>query len=478
MGALMGTLQLGCSGSDELEASGDEAGLGTVIFELSAVPQNVACIRIAVTGAQFVVKDFSVAPGQATSSLLMSRLPLGPVDIAGAAYNQSCTSIGSNAAAWVADPSNVVLEAGIVSTLDLTFRRNNAVTANVNFVGNVEALEAGGDATVAVIEGEVYAWGTLASAYYPTPAKVSNLTGIASVGLSSTHGCAVNGVGVASCWGHNANGQIGPNGTIGTYAVTPVQVTGSGYTMIATGGGSSCAVELGMSRFWCWGKNVPGLTPTSPLTQSVTPVNVSAAVGGAPRAVALGADHACVAGPNGTVTCWGKSSSGQVVPGMSPPTISQGLPGITTAVDVAVGNSSSYAVLADGTIQAWGQNWEGQLGDGTSQDRTTLVKVIGVSNAVQVVAGAAHACALMEDGSVKCWGDNSSAQLGDESAVDSAKPVAPANLPPVEKLAAGTSHTCALTLDHEIYCWGSNAAMQMADGTRNTAFAPKAVRLP
>ena len=57
------------------------------------------------------------------------------------------------------------------------------------------------------------------------------------------------------------------------------------------------------------------------------------------------------------------------------PAIVSGLP--SAAVQIAVGTSSSYAMLVDGSVWAWGSNLYGQLGDGTSTDRLSPVRIEG-----------------------------------------------------------------------------------------------------
>lgn len=52
------------------------------------------------------------------------------------------------------------------------------------------------------------------------------------------------------------------------------------------------------------------------------------------------------------------------------------LPG--RAVDLAAGTAHVCAALADGGVWCWGANFAGQLGDGTRQDSTEAVRVVGL----------------------------------------------------------------------------------------------------
>lgn len=79
----------------------------------------------------------------------------------------------------------------------------------------------------------------------------------------------------------------------------------------------------------------------------------------------------------------GGNSSGQLGDGTtansSTPVKVGGLTGVTA---ISAGNNDSIAIKSDGTVWAWGWNWYGQLGNtttiGTNTDNRTPVKVIGL----------------------------------------------------------------------------------------------------
>ena len=71
---------------------------------------------------------------------------------------------------------------------------------------------------------------------------------------------------------------------------------------------------------------------------------------------------------------------------------------------VAAGSGYSLAVALDGTVWAWGGNQFGQLGDGTTTNRLTPVRVSGLHDVVAVAAGCAQSLALASDGTVWAWG--------------------------------------------------------------------------
>lgn len=71
----------------------------------------------------------------------------------------------------------------------------------------------------------------------------------------------------------------------------------------------------------------------------------------------------------------------------------------------------SAAITSDGSLWVWGASEAGQLGDGTTQDRLTPIKVM--DNVVDVELGELHYTAITEDGSLYAWGINQLGQVGD-----------------------------------------------------------------
>ena len=80
---------------------------------------------------------------------------------------------------------------------------------------------------------------------------------------------------------------------------------------------------------------------------------------------------------------------------------------------VAAGHSHSMILKQDGSVWATGSNVHGQLGDGSTTDRQSFVKV--KSSVTAVAAGFGHSMVLTQDGVVWATGWNLHGQFGDGS---------------------------------------------------------------
>jgi alpha-tubulin suppressor-like RCC1 family protein len=247
---------------------------------------------------------------------------------------------------------------------------------------------------------------------------------------------------------------------------------------IAAGEAHSCALTVG-GGVKCWGRNRNGQLGDGTTEDRSTPVDVVGLTGGV-EAIAVGQSHTCALMTEGGVKCWGANYSGQLGDGTTEnrntPADVVGLTGEVEAM--TAGGSHTCALMVGGGVKCWGRNRNGQLGDGTTENRNTPVAVVGLASGVVAIAGGGlHTCALTVGGGVKCWGWNGFGQLGDGTTEDRSTPVAVVGLESgVAVIAAGATfygtHTCALTTGARIKCWGFNSHGQLGDGTTRRRSTP------
>lgn len=157
------------------------------------------------------------------------------------------------------------------------------------------------------------------------PALVDGLGPVAQLVASYAHTCAVLIDGSMRCWGYNANGQLGQGMTSTAGTPKPVLLPNGRTAKAACSGyAHSCAV-LDDGAVACWGYNARGqsgagsafadggITPTVSLQPQVVAgvANV--------RALTCGGQHTCALHINGSLTCWGSNSRGQLGRGAADP---------------------------------------------------------------------------------------------------------------------------------------------------------------
>ena len=133
-----------------------------------------------------------------------------------------------------------------------------------------------------------------------------------------THTCALGSDAKAYCWGDNYHGQLGNNAT--TNAYTPVAVhqgqipSGVTLTQILASHEYTCALGSN-GKAYCWGSNEDGQLGNNSTTNALTPITVNQ--GQIPSGVtltqiSLGEHHTCVTDSSYKIYCWGKGNFGQL----------------------------------------------------------------------------------------------------------------------------------------------------------------------
>ncbi len=327
-------------------------------------------------------------------------------------------------------------------------------------------VSAGTDHSLAVgSDGYAYAWGNNnngqlgnnITSFSSVPVRVcdpstgSNVdTGLKAIQVSAGRlfSLAIDQDGNTWAWGNNDNGQLGNGNTRGTNTPQSVLLdpkhasTVLKAVQVSAGDFHSLAIDQD-GNTWAWGRNDYGQLGNG--NTSGTNANPT------PSSVLLDPKHAST---------------------------------VLKAVQVSAGGSLSLAIDQDGNTWAWGHNDYGQLGNGSTsslrnpvpssvllnpKDTSTVLK------AVQVSAGWAHSLAVDTDGNAWAWGQNNYGKLGNNTTSDQHSPVkvfasdqSTSKAGPwlsTAQISAGGNHSLAIGKDGNTSAWGFNRYGQLGNGT-------------
>ena len=262
-----------------------------------------------------------------------------------------------------------------------------------------------------------------------------------------THICALLASGAIKCWGQNAYGQLGINGTANFGASSELGATwpavdldGNTAVAVSAGANHTCAI-LNSGDVTCWGLNNYGQLGygdttnrgSDDLGSSLETVNLGS--GRTATAIAAGGYFTCAVLDNGTLKCWGYNASGQLGQN-STTTLGDDANEMAnlTAINLGDGRTAksvytsrrsdldyTCAILDNDSLKCWGQNESGQLGVGDSNNRgdatgeMALLPTVNLGTgqtAAQVAMGEMHTCVLLTSTDIKCFGKGSGGQLG------------------------------------------------------------------
>ena len=341
---------------------------------------------------------------------------------------------------------------------------------------------------------------------------------VAQLAVGEFHSCVLLNDGTMKCWGNGNTGMLGSGDTFnrGDHPgengnnLSSVDV-GSGRTVvqIAMGNRFMC-VLLDDATVKCWGTGSSGMLGygdpdnrgDEPGEMGDNLPSVDLGAGRTAVQIAAGGGHSCAILDDATVKCWGSGSLGmlgygdQSTRGNQPGEMGDNLPSVDlgtgrTAVQIAIGNVHTCAILDDETVKCWGFGPLGQLGYGDTSTRGDEPEEMGDNlssvnlgtgrTAVQISAGNLHTCVLLNDATVKCWGFGFHGALGYGNF--NSHGIQPGemgdDLPTVDlgtgrtavQVSAGSDHTCALLDDDTVKCWGIGLSGRLGYGdilTRGT----------
>ncbi|MBI0090716.1 InlB B-repeat-containing protein [Bifidobacterium sp. W8113] len=256
-------------------------------------------------------------------------------------------------------------------------------------------------------DGTVYTWGSISRGWsydcssaqtvpitVKDPSDASGVLHAVQISTSWSFDMALGQDGYVYTWGYNAYGQLGNNTSDGI---------------------STNIFHPTPSRVFATGKSTAAAGPWLKAVQ-----------------VSAGGWHALAIDEDGNTWAWGYNGHGELGNGKTyanPVPVRVQYPkdaGTVAATQISAGFYHSLALDKEGNAWAWGRNDYGQLGDNTTSDRHSPVKVLASAqstssaepwlNPVQISAGWQHSLAVGTDGVAKAWGDNQYGQLGNPNA--------------------------------------------------------------
>jgi serine/threonine protein kinase/alpha-tubulin suppressor-like RCC1 family protein len=302
--------------------------------------------------------------------------------------------------------------------------------------------------------------------------RVLTTATMATVSASADHTCALARSGAIYCWGANDDGQLGTGD--GADHFSPTRVNGDRtYKAVAAGTGYTCALAT-TGDAYCWGRNSYGQLGTGSTASTPNPAKVATSV----KFVAITAStsHTCALDPVGTAYCWGQNSYGQLGDGS---TILRTVPvqvagGLLFRV-IAAGGAHTCAITTSDEPYCWGRNSYGQVGTGGMEQHDAPIAVTTgehLEHMTTITAGTVHTCSLGASGVAYCWGRNSYGQLGDGTTADHMTPIKVVGVGALTSIDASGSHTCAVTVTGTTVCWGDNSDGQLGDGSTTHRSTP------
>ena len=362
-------------------------------------------------------------------------------------------------------------------------------------------------------------WGMLGdgtTSVRTSPTQVGSATHWSQISAGSRHTCAITMNSAMYCWG---NDYYGEGGSASGMSTTPKLVAGNDWAQVEAGRLLTCALKIDRT-LWCGGTNIDGRTGLSTNTGStggfvqvgstsdnllltvgwrhgcviradarlhcsgaagtgMTSNNIqtrrsfqTVATGTAWTQIALGLQHSCAIDSGTEIWCWGWNENGQLgmINGNDGYNVPTKAPIGTGWTRITVGTSHTCGIKTGGGLWCWGGNWIGQLGDGTTDDRWSPVRIRSDLTWKSVAAGADHTCATTTGGALYCWGNNWTGQLGDGTTSTRITPrlITTASW---DEVSTGEVHSCATRTNGTLWCWGANWTGQVGDGTWAT---PKA----
>lgn len=197
------------------------------------------------------------------------------------------------------------------------------------------------------------------------PTQVGTDTDWASVTNGLAFSCAIKTNGDAYCWGDDTYGQIGNGTTTTTDQISPVAINQQGkWAKIDAGDDHACGIKIDGS-LWCWGHSTNGQLGNSMGSNQTSPQKI-ASYGDNWVDISAGSAYNCGISRDSLVYCWGNSNSGRIgnLYIYNDRYVLTLVSGSRNSAAVSAGNAHTCMMKANGSLSCTGSDSFGQLGNG------------------------------------------------------------------------------------------------------------------
>ena len=279
-------------------------------------------------------------------------------------------------------------------------------------------------------------------------------------------------------WGDNTYGELG-DGTVIAQS-SPEHIGTNSWSQVSIGTSFTLALKSDKT-LWSWGLNNFGQLGLN-LNYAAGGVNSPVLIDSANswKVISNGTSHAAAIKGDGSLWVWGLNNAGQLGDGT---TVNKSSPvklGSSSWSTVSCGASHTLGILTTGVLYGWGLNTSGQIGDLTLTNKSSPVLVSGpASTSWSIIFGAKggagyYSLGITTTGQLYGWGFNNSGQVGINTTTTVSSPVlvsGPASTS-WSFIAAGQSYSGAITSTGALYMWGDNTYGNLGDGTTVAKISP------
>lgn len=284
---------------------------------------------------------------------------------------------------------------------------------------------------------------------------------------------AIKDNGTLWAWGDNYAGTLG-DGTTDDKS-SPIQIgSDTNWSFISCGDNHTAAIKTD-GTLWIWGSNYNYQLGTNNASTVWASSPVQTSIGGNDWvSVSCGYGHTVALKSNGTMWTWGNGNDGQLgddqTGDRSSPVMNNY--GEDTWSKIHAGYDCTFGIKNDGTLWSFGLNAYGRLGDGTSQNRSSPVQVLG-SGTWKQVSAFQSTVGIKQDGTLWTWGYGSNGQLGNNNTVDCSSPIQTVmGGSEWHQCSSGHDFNAAIRNDGTLWTWGDNNNGQLGDLTTGNKSSP------